>query len=1221
MVVVAHVGDSVSGLDVDYSGSCASIGEAEVRRLLSTSSIAQLTLSTTGTVNTQTILRQLHSGIVSGSIGNGLSAAGLNVVVNTVATFALPSFQAQMGSVFTIYDTSLSTLYLGSGQPPSVAEVIANLDLTAPEGFLVVACNRSTVDGSGATSYNVGIEFVARGITVGSSLVETPALQGGRIILAISSLVVPGYGGQFVLIAMPEITARHSGEMVNLPGLLAPTGARPYDNKRDFTDQGLSVRYNKDLASLKSCKDRQGANVVATSELPGRTEYAFGLAVTFVTPLKPSDPTNHEYRSTCRDTNYKLDVNSRMSALTGFTSNPNGGSGGGSGPQEDQVYLASAGYVPCDTPGGRNDTCSSQIGPEHDCGPSGSNFATNVHRRLQYTIYLDLADKERTLSTGVTQTVRYSVSALEAIDIAAAAITGGCGGNCFDTLPTSVRVEEHHDGFSRSMVQFTTGCMSLVPDQSVAAIDNVFSTCAKCPDDSTNFDFSVRLRECTGSGGDTRCSLRSATRSMTVAMNHVEEPLTIEWAIENQQKVGFYVDYRHEREYDADGLDVDGISQNLSIGPDQTDYYYETEEDINRWRNRSTLALDPVTGAFHVASSDILAISLGFQEGAAAEAVMVGALRDVHMGRFKAHCHHPAFSGSVLLESVGGVECTRRNMLGISSGPLAIPTHSPFAWIASGAPECSTYPGACQFVSDLDIVDIPQLTLSSETWGKFLIQVYDRYVDGSPQGATGGLGALFEGDQLDDFGVVTTNPILESQHLIKDGIVTAEAEATYGSCEPHRVSGPDILAGGEPMKLFFPTHDGGGRHGVCTCKGMMAYNFEVVSPVSGTISYPNRDTRQIAYAPKLYDADPGDPANLHKCPQLNYHQSADGKSLPSWDQFYITAAALDVAEEYFFHLELELIDPTISGISAQTASRRMQSTSSSSLFALGLGTSETRAITERTVPDVYNSAGMGSVIITGSSIRSTRTASETWTQLVYFTFFCFSSFLWFYPNLYIRMFGKDFYDSLKFVLIRIAILITVCVSMAIAASDVLWWFQLAAILLCALWVLISYWNAPVMGEGYCTTFTKFVILFHVIIAIVGCNFIGNEEMETSDANLSSIYSAFILFLVYIGFFVARQVVRQVVRHYREELPACKLPEPEELADGIGFYGLIRSRCKRNDKSTKDNADNVNADNVNTERMSLTNNFQCPVPEPMGVQQGDTVFRTYGIIRRSCQFEL
>jgi hypothetical protein len=219
------------------------------------------------------------------------------------------------------------------------------------------------------------------------------------------------------------------------------------------------------------------------------------------------------------------------------------------------------------------------------------------------------------------------------------------------------------------------------------------------------------------------------------------------------------------------------------------------------------------------------------------------------------------------------------------------------------------------------------------------------------------------------------------------------------------------------------------------------------------------------------------------------------------------------------------------------------------------------------------------------------------------------------------MFGKDFYDSLKFVLIRLAILITVCVSMAIATSDVLWWFQLAAILLCALWVLISYWNAPVMGEGYCTTFTKFVILFHVIIAMVGCNSIANEEMETSDANLSSIYSAFILFLVYIGFFVARQVVRQVVRHYREELPACKLPEPEELADGIGVYGLIRSRCKQNDKSTKDNADNNNADNVNTEKLPLNNNFQCPVPEPMGVQQGDTVFRTYGIIRRSCQFEL
>ena len=117
---------------------------------------------------------------------------------------------------------------------------------------------------------------------------------------------------------------------------------------------------------------------------------------------------------------------------------------------------------------------------------------------------------------------------------------------------------------------------------------------------------------------------------------------------------------------------------------------------------------------------------------------------------------------------------------------------------------------------------------------------------------------------------MTTNPILESQHLIKDGIVTMQAKTRYGSCEPNRVSGPEIITGGEPLKLFFPSHDpDSGDHGICTCKGLMAYNFDVVSPVSGEVSYPYRDARQVVYSLNVYDADPTNPANLHKCPQLN----------------------------------------------------------------------------------------------------------------------------------------------------------------------------------------------------------------------------------------------------------------------------------------------------------------------------------------------------------------
>ena len=209
-------------------------------------------------------------------------------------------------------------------------------------------------------------------------------------------------------------------------------------------------------------------------------------------------------------------------------------------------------------------------------------------------MYLDLANKQRTLSDGTVQTLRYSVSSLGALSLVSAPVVGGCGGNCFGALPTSVRVEDHHNGFSRTMVEFTTGCMSLTPDQSVVATNDAFSTCARCPNDSTNFDFDMRLTECTESSGKIRCTLRDDARSVTVAMNHVEEPETVQWAIDNQQQVGFQVDFRHEREYDEAGLDEDGVARNTTIGPGDNEYYYEKQEEIDTWRDRATLGRDPL---------------------------------------------------------------------------------------------------------------------------------------------------------------------------------------------------------------------------------------------------------------------------------------------------------------------------------------------------------------------------------------------------------------------------------------------------------------------------------------------------------------------------------------------------------------------------------------------------------------------------------------------------
>jgi hypothetical protein len=1224
--MVDVVGESVVGVDVQYSGWCASIGEGEVRRLLSTNSVANLTLLTTGVSSTYAIMQQVHAGVVSGSLTTSLGVSG-NSVIDTTSTFSSPSFQTQMRTIFPVHDTSLVALYLGSGQPPSAAQVISSLGLTSVEGFLVVSCSSGIPDGNGATTYVIQIEFVVRYVAIEPTQVETPALQAGRIILAVSGLSMPGYGGQFVLTAIPEIILRSSGEAVILPGLLAPTGAKEYDARRDFTDQGLLVRYNADLMSLKSCKDREGTSVVAATTLPDRTEYAFGLSVIFISPLNPTDPTNNEYRSTCRDTNYKVDVNSRMSALTGFTSDYNGDSGQ---PIEDQVYVATAEYKPCDSIGGRTDACSESIGPENECAPIGSNAAKNMHKRLLYVVYLDLGNKQRTLSDGTTQTVRYSISSVAEIAAFAAPTIGGCGGNCFDAVPTGVRVEDHHDGFSRTIVEFTTGCLSLTPAQSVAPIDNAFATCARCPDDNTNFDFDMQLTECTGSGSETRCSLRGDKRSVTVAMNHVEEPATIQWAIDNQQKVGFQVDFRHEREYDEAGLDGDGIAQNTSIGPSDAAYYYETQEDIDAWRSRSTLGVDPSTGAFHVVRDDVLAISLGFEQGTAAEEVMIGSLQEVHMGQFKAQCHHPAFTGSVLQESTGGIECTRSNMIGPWS------THSPFVFIGSGSPKCINYPKACNFVTNDIGAEFPKLTLSKETWEAFLRAVYDKHSDASHnQGPTGGLNALFEDDELAEAEFMRTTLIYESQHLVGGGVVTNQALGLYGSCEPNRVSGPEITAGGEPLKLFFPGQrsDRSG-YGVCTCKGMMAYNFETSSLVTGDVTHPYRTIRQPVYSQNMYDADPTKLANLHKCPQLNYHQSGDGKVLPSWDQFYFDARTLLAGKEYFFHLELELSDPEVFGVSPQTGARRMQSVSTSSLFNLGIDSTGTRVISERNAANHYTSQGVGSIMIvedTGSSADSGQGDSATSLgQIALFVIFVLAVLFWLYPSL---LCGVDACNSQSWSrctpFLRLAVLWFAVCCIFFASNDVLWSYQLSALLMLLVWCglslyytyLGSNWADRIIGcpadasdneedtketeKRRKKTMMIFAIShFSVLLFIFTC---VATNTHLFDLDLDSLSSTLMFGCIYLLIFPTRYFLLWI--HCKRD--AKNLSNFLEGCDVIVFdgFGVLSCCTKKLENSQTQMHNNHNHDI-----------FKCKVDDMIDDSKGMEVVKTYGIVRRA-QFRI
>ena len=390
-------------------------------------------------------------------------------------------------------------------------------------------------------------------------------------------------------------------------------------------------------------------------------------------------------------------------------------------------------------------------------------------------------------------------------------------------------------------------------------------------------------------------------------------------------------------------------------------------------------------------------------------------------------------------------------------------THSPFAFIGSGSPKCLAFPKACQFVTNSLGVEFPKLTLSKETWEDFLRGVYEKHADAShSQGPTGGLNALFEEDKLTEAEFMGTTPIYESQHLVGGGVVTNQALGLYGSCERNRVSGPEITAGGEPLKLFFPGQrsDRSG-YGVCTCKGMMAYNFEAISLVSGDVTHPYRAIRQAVYSQNMYDADPTNLANLHKCPQLNYHQSGDGEVLPSWDQFYFDARTLLAGKEYFFHLELELSDPEVFGASPQTGSRRMQSVSTSSLFNLGIGSTGARVLSERNAANHYTSQGAGSIIIVEDAASSASSAGDTAkaaTQIFLFILFFWSLVAWLYPLLLCLLYTHTrmcCYGCTPIVRAMVISLAVCC--LCYASNDLLWSYQLTAFLMLLVWCGLSFY--------------------------------------------------------------------------------------------------------------------------------------------------------------------
>ena len=129
----------------------------------------------------------------------------------------------------------------------------------------------------------------------------------------------------------------------------------------------------------------------------------------------------------------------------------------------------------------------------------------------------------------------------------------------------------------------------------------------------------------------------------------------------------------------------------------------------------------------------------------------------------------------------------------------------------------------------------------------------------------------------------------------------------------------------------------------------------------------------------------------------------------------------------------------------------MQSTSSNSLFTLGLGSTGARAITERTASDMYSSMGTGSVIIIQeSSAAYDLSGQERVYESLYFVFFWLLSSFWFYPCVMNKSWSCSSSPTLTIyteMSKRVGILLLACLFMGVAASELLWYFQLTAALM------------------------------------------------------------------------------------------------------------------------------------------------------------------------------
>ena len=665
----------------------------------------------------------------------------------------------------------------------------------------------------------------------------------------------------------------------------------------DFSTNGFTATFSASIEDLMACRDYLDVSVANAKVDPtnGDTIYEFVMSATQLTAMRQGDTTYAHWSASCTETTYALRVSNSIFALSGIDSNT----------QRNSIYVVNAEYDTQDhTAQCGVSNCDATIGPQHAC-PTDPDVMV---RALKYDVNIDMRDVVNTvLQNGAEVTTYFGVAYGSDVTMST--------DNCYGVQSTLVspKVGGADDGaagagVTRTTLQFKSGCASL-QNPSGVYVSDTFASCAAGSARATDFDFTVRLYECTEKAhladpaNHNDCQKLPDSLRVNIALAHTQNPIAVEYQVAFDKLQRFYKTYDHRN---ADGTFPASLA------------------DVATWRQDNAYVSSELSPYVTYSPQSVLVASLGFVQGSALQATMTSALRRVRLCRFREFCSIDGIAPEDTTDCCDPADttCTTKRQCApkcTEQNTIIDKTHSPYARWASNTKLDTNDKGcadpsaqnSCKPSTTQTAVAIPEFTCQRSNWEDFLISeltavTEDTSISSSVQTQLG-VSVLTVASLAVGF-----NPVIEAQLMVDHGTTTDMAEAIYGNCEKTpELAGEETINSMKVTHMFPQADSSTDSVGACTCKGQRAYNYNTASDGSGTYTYRASKDRKVVYSTSDYSDQLTDAANLHVCTWRNApHHSSSSEPLRSSDQFVMSTNKLLVGETYFIEMEAKQYDHT-----------------------------------------------------------------------------------------------------------------------------------------------------------------------------------------------------------------------------------------------------------------------------------------------------------------------